>query len=161
MARISVFAGICTSTSPASGRAYDPVTGCEPPELLPGVEPDAEPAAGLAPLEVLPEVEADDALPGVAFAGEFAGGAVFAGDSEEVAGAPFTLADGGTGRVDAAGLVLLAGVALLSCAGTCDCGELTEENDVPFWPNASTPSSKTNTTYPDTLPTIRLRHNLT
>jgi hypothetical protein len=110
---------------------------------------------GLALLEALPE--GGDVFPGVVFAGEFDGGAEFAGDSEVFAGAPFTLADGGTGTVDAAGLVLFAGDALVSCAGTCDCGALTGVNDVPFWPAASVPANNTNTTCQDTLPTIRLR----
>jgi hypothetical protein len=62
-------------------------------------------------LETAPVEDFSDAV----FAEE-AGGTGAAGGSE--ADAPFVLAEGGTASVDAAGLVPLAGVALVSCAGT-------------------------------------------
>jgi hypothetical protein len=70
------------------------------------------------PLEPLFETTPVDDFSDDVFAGALGAVAGVAGDSEAGAGAPFVLAEGGTGSVDAAGLVLLAGVALVSCAGT-------------------------------------------
>jgi len=74
--------------------------------------------AGFEPAELL-GAEADDGFAGEEFAGEVAGGAPLDDGSELVAGAPLTRDDGGTGSVEAAGFVALAGEAVLSCAGTC------------------------------------------
>jgi len=116
VARISVFAGICRSalSMGESGRAYVP-------DEDDGV--DGEPAGPLfvAGFE-LPEAlgaEADEEFAGEEFTGEVAAGAPFDDGSELAAGAPLTRDDGGTGSVDAAGFVELAGEAVLSCAGTC------------------------------------------
>jgi len=116
VARISVFAGICSSGSliGESGRAY----------VAEDDDEDGEAAgplfiAGFEPPELL-GAEADEEFGGEEFAGEVAGaGAPLDDGSELAAGAPLTRDDGGTGRVDAAGFVALAGEAVLSCAGTC------------------------------------------
>jgi hypothetical protein len=109
MARISVFAGICSSASliGESGRAY---VG----------EDDDEDGEAAGPLFIAGfELAADEEPAGEELAGEVAGGALFDDGSELAAGAPLTRDDGGTGSVEAAGFVALAGEAVLSCAGTC------------------------------------------
>jgi hypothetical protein len=145
VARISVFAGICSSGSliGESGRAYV-------------AEDDDEDGEAAGPLFIagfefpkLLGVAADEEL-----AGEVAGAAPLDDGSELAAGAPLTRDDGGTGSVDAAGFVALAGEAVLSCAGTCVWGGLTGEKELPFWPNTSAPVSKTNTTCPENLRTL-------
>jgi hypothetical protein len=117
VARISVFTGICSSGSliGESGRAYvaeddDEDGEAAGPLFIAGFEPPVALGA-----------EADEGLAGEEFTGEVAGGAPFPFDdgSELAAGAPLTRDDGGTGTVDAAGFVALAGEAVLSCAGTC------------------------------------------
>lgn len=150
VARISVFAGICSSASliGESGRAYvaedDDVDGEAAGPLF---------VAGF----VLPEVlgaATDEEFAGEELTGELAGGAPLDDGSELAAGAPLTRDDGGTGSVDAAGFVALAGEAVLSCAGTCVWGGLTAEKELPFWPNTSAPASRTNTTCPENLRTL-------
>jgi len=116
VARISVFAGICSSGSliGESGRAYvaeddDEDGEAAGPLFIAGFEPPAALGA-----------EADEEFAGEEFAGEVAGaGAPLDDGSELAAGAPLTRDDGGTGSVEAAGFVALAGEAVLSCAGTC------------------------------------------
>ena len=148
MARISVFGGICSSASliGESGRVY-----------VAEDDEDGEAAgplfvAGFEPAEAL-EAEADE-FAGEEFTGEVAGGAPFDDGSELAAGAPLTREDGGTGSVDAAGFVALAGEAVLSCAGTCVWAELIDEKELPFWPNISAPANSTNTTCPENLRTL-------
>jgi hypothetical protein len=117
VARISVFAGICSSGSliGESGRAYvvedDEDGEAAGPLFIAGFEPPAALGA-----------EADEEFAGEEFAGEVAGAGTplpLDDGSELAAGAPLTRDGGGTGSVDAAGFVALAGEAVLSCAGTC------------------------------------------
>lgn len=147
-ARISVLAGTCTSSSSTGviGRADVPEEAVELPFEL--YVPEFVVSALVA------ADEPDDGFTEVEPAGEVAAGVALTGGSELVAAAPLTLDEGGTGSVDAAGFVELAGEALLSCAGTCvDCG-LTGENEVPLWPKAIAPASKQNAIFPDKLRTL-------
>jgi len=98
--------------------------------------------------------EAFEELAEVELAGEVTAGATLLDGSAPGVAAPFALDEGATGSVDAAGFVVLAGEALLSCAGTWFCCGFTGEKDVPLWPKAIAPASKQNAMFQEKVRTL-------